>query len=560
MKIKKQLVFVLTMAVIALAASPAPLNGNTYYVSTSGSDSNDGSESLPWLTIQYAVNSVGPGDTIYVMGGVYNELVNFTNSGSAAGGYIRLQSYEGETAVIDGTGLGGSEPGLIKIDYKHHIIVSGFELRNLTTANKSTTPAGIWILGTSHHIELHNNLVHHIENTATGGNAHGIAAYGYSSTTSIHDLVIQGNEVRDCILGWSESMVLNGNVENFIVKDNIVHDNDNIGIDFIGHEGTCNDASLDQARDGLCTGNTVYNIDSLPNPAYGGERCADGIYVDGGKRIIIEKNIVHHCNIGIEIASEHKNKGTSDIILRNNIIYNSHSGGIFIGGYASNKGWARDCNIVNNTLYYNDTDDCGWGGEIVMQYHCSDNIFKNNIISAGPNRLYICNENTTCENNAFDYNIYYGSGGQWRWNDVIYSGFSAYKSASGQDGNSLMVDPNFVDTANQDFHLRHDSPCINAGDPSGDYSGQTDIDEEPRLMAGRVDIGADEVSEKQADFTRDGAVNLRDFAIFSHSWRTGTGDEQWYVLCDLFEDGQIDLDDLAEFVNDWLWQGFWYRN
>jgi hypothetical protein len=430
-------------------------------------------------------------------------------------------------------------------------------LRNLTTANKSTTPAGIWILGTSHHIELHNNLVHHIENAATGGNAHGIAAYGYSSTTSIHDLVIQGNEVRDCILGWSESMVLNGNVENFIVKDNIVHDNDNIGIDFIGHEGTCNDASLDQARDGLCTGNIVYNIDSLPNPAYGGERCAGGIYVDGGKRIIIEKNIVHHCNIGIEIASEHKNKGTSDIILRNNIIYNSHSGGIFIGGYASNKGWARNCSIVNNTLYNNDTDNCGWGGEIVMQYYCSDNIFKNNLISSGPNRLYICNENTTCENNTFDYNIYYGSGGQWRWNDVTYSGFSAYKSASGQDGNSLMVDPNFVDTASQNFHLRYDSPCINAGDPSGDYSGQTDIDEEPRLMAGRVDIGADEVSEKQADFTRDGLINLGDFVIFSHSWRTGTGDERWYVLCDLFEDGQIDLDDLAEFVNNWLWQGFW---
>jgi len=559
MKIKKQLVFVLTMAVIALAASPAPLNGNTYYVSTSGSDSNDGSESSPWLTIQYAVNSVGPGDTIYVMGGVYNELVNFTNSGSAAGGYITLQNYEGETAVIDGTGLGGSEPGLIKIDYKHHIIVSGFELRNLTTANKSTTPAGIWILGASHHIELHNNLVHHIENTATGGNAHGIAAYGWDSTTSIHDLVIQGNEVRNCILGWSESMVLNGNVENFIVKDNIVHDNDNIGIDFIGHEGTCNDASLDQARDGLCIGNLVYNIDSLPNPAYAGERCAGGIYVDGGKRIIIEKNIVHHCNIGVEIASEHKNKGTSDIILRSNIIYNSHSGGIFIGGYDSHRGWAGDCNIVNNTLYYNDTDNCGWGGEIVMQYHCSDNIFKNNIISAGPDRLYICNENTTCENNVFDYNIYYGPGGQWRWNDVTYSSFSAYKSASGQDSNSLMANPEFVDMAGHDFHLQYDSPCINAGDPSGDYSGQTDIDDEPRLMRDRVDIGTDEVNEKQADFTRDGVVNVVDFAIFSHSWRTGTGDEQWYVLCDLFEDGQIDLDDLAEFVNDWLWQATWYE-
>ena len=553
---KKHIFFVLAAALFVMPTTP--LLAGTYYVSTTGSDANDGSGSAPWLTIQHAVDSVGPGDTVYVMGGVYNELVNFNNSGSAAGGYITLQNYDGETPVIDGNGLSGSDPGLIKIDYQHHIKLSGFELRNLTTTNKSTTPAGIWVLGTSHHIELHNNLVHHIENNATGGNAHGIAAYGYSSVSSINNLVIKGNEVRNCILGWSESMVLNGNVENFIVENNIVHDNDNIGIDFIGHEGTCNDAALDQARDGICIGNTVYNIDSLPNPAYGGERCADGIYVDGGKRITIEKNIVHHCNIGVEIASEHKDKGTSYIIVRNNIIRDSHSGGIFIGGYASNKGWARDCNIVNNTLYNNDTDDCGWGGEIVMQYYCSDNLFENNIFSAGPNRFFIRNENTSCSNNTFNYNLYYGSGGQWNWNNTTYSTFSAYKTASGQDANSITADPKFVDAPNQDFHIRFDSPCINAADPSLDYTSQTDIDAEPREMSGRADIGADELSQKQADFTRNGLINMDDYAIFSDSWLTETGQANWYVLCDLFEDGRIDAEDLREFVADWLWKAAWY--
>ncbi len=553
---KKHILPVLVAAVFVMPATP--LLAGTYYVSTTGSDANDGSLLSPWLTIQHAVDSVGPGDTIYVRTGVYNELVEFNNSGSAAEGYITLQNYDGENPVIDGTGLSGSDPGLIKIDYKHHIKVSGFELRNLTTSNKSTTPAGIWVLGTSHYIELHNNLVHHIENNATGGNAHGIAAYGYSAVSSINNLVIRGNEIRNCILGWSESMVLNGNVENFIVENNIVHDNDNIGIDFIGHEGTCNDAALDQARDGVCVGNTVYNIDSLPNPAYGGERCADGIYVDGGKRITIEKNVVHHCNIGVEIASEHKDKGTSNVIVRNNIIRDSHSGGIFIGGYASNKGWARDCNIVNNTLYNNDTDDCGWGGEIVMQYYCSDNLFENNIFSAGPSRFFIRNENTSCSNNTFNYNLYYGSGGQWNWNNTTYSTFSAYKTASSQDANSITSDPKFVDAPNLDFHIRFDSPCINAADPSLDYSSQTDIDAEPREMSGRADIGADEVSLKQADFTRNGLINMDDYAVFSNSWRSETGQPDWYVLCDLFEDGQIDSEDLREFVADWLWMAAWY--
>jgi len=39
-------------------------------------------------------------------------------------------------------------------------------------------------------------------------------------------------------------MVLNGNVEKFVVSNNVVHDNDNIGIDFIGYEGENPDPAL----------------------------------------------------------------------------------------------------------------------------------------------------------------------------------------------------------------------------------------------------------------------------------------------------------------------------
>ena len=45
------------------------------------------------------------GDTVYVMGGVYNEVVTFANSGSATAGYITFESYPGQTAIVDGTGL-----------------------------------------------------------------------------------------------------------------------------------------------------------------------------------------------------------------------------------------------------------------------------------------------------------------------------------------------------------------------------------------------------------------------------------------------------------------------
>ena len=51
--------------------------------------------------------------------------------------------------------------------------------------------------------------------------------------------------------------------------------------------------------------------------------------------------------------------------------------------------------------------------------------------------------------------------------------------------------------------------------------GEVDIDGEPRVMGGRADMGADEVGEKQADFTRDGRIDLVDFSYFCSHWLKG---------------------------------------
>ena len=44
-----------------------------YYVSPSGNDSNPGTFSLPWKTINKAARSVIPGDIVYIRGGTYYE-------------------------------------------------------------------------------------------------------------------------------------------------------------------------------------------------------------------------------------------------------------------------------------------------------------------------------------------------------------------------------------------------------------------------------------------------------------------------------------------------------
>src|SRR6202007_121781 len=73
--------------------------GIAFYVSTTGSDSNPGTLLAPWRTIQHASNSVLAGDTVFVGGGVYNESVNISVSGSALAGSITFQTFPGEQAI-----------------------------------------------------------------------------------------------------------------------------------------------------------------------------------------------------------------------------------------------------------------------------------------------------------------------------------------------------------------------------------------------------------------------------------------------------------------------------
>ncbi len=477
---------------------PVPtLPPGTYFVSASGNDANPGTLAAPWRHIQYAMDLVGPGSTVNVLTGVYNEFVTFRNSGSS-GNYIVLQNYSGNTPVIDGTGLPISgEVGLVTIANKQYVKLIGFEIRNLKAGGVSSAfPQGISVRGNGAFIEIRNNKVHDVENSCRRCGAHGIAVYGRDPNASIHDIIIDGNEVYNGKFGWSESMVLNGNVEFFTVSNNIVHDNDNIGIDFIGFEGENPDPALDRARDGIVAGNLVYNIDSYGNPAYGNERSAGGIYVDGGTRIVIERNIVHHSNLGVELASEHAGKNTSYITLRNNFFYNNTQTGIAMGGYDTKRGSTENCVIVNNTLYNNFTQG-DWGAELYIQYDTRNNLIKNNIIFANTSRRFVESWSAVMTANVVDRNLYFavggGSNGTWIWKNVTYADFAAYQAGSGNDANGWVgTDPLLIDPAIGDLHLQSSSPAIDRGENLSE-SGTLDLDGQPRIQGAAIDLGADEV-------------------------------------------------------------------
>jgi hypothetical protein len=539
-----------------LAPSLAGQTGATRYVSTKGSDSNPGTIGAPWLTIQHAANSVSAGATVYVFGGVYNESVNFPASGTTSAP-ITFESYPGQTAVIDGTGVscctsnppssGNDTQGLINIVNQSYLVLAGFEIRDFTTSNPAYTPAGVWITGSGTGIQLLNNLLHNITTSSEeNGNAFGIAVYGTSQTPISH-LVISGNEVYSLKTGNSESVNVDGNVTNFAITNNLVHDNDNIGIDAIGYEGV-GPVGHDEAMYGEIRGNTIYNISGIHNAGEGNSYDADGVYCDGCAYVTVEDNLIHNVDYGIEVASEHKicqstgteysssgtiGEGSSPcngryVTVRNNVVYDSNACGISIGGYANNVGGSAHVVIVNNTLYNNNTQN--QAGEFQIQYHSGKaqaNIFENNLVYAGAQNVWI---NSFVEPSTsypappatLNRNLYYSAAGYAEGTSIFWAGassyksYSAYQSAAGEDANSLNADPLIVNLGSTppDFDITAKSPAVNAGSTSlscgvgwcnstspHSIYGSTDFIGNPRLNGSNIDIGAYESAGKTNSLT-----------------------------------------------------------
>ena len=76
-----------------------------WYVDPTGSDSNEGSQASPFLTIQHAIDSATTSDTIYVASGTYNESLTVNKSLTLSGANVGLDpntEARGTEAVIQG--------------------------------------------------------------------------------------------------------------------------------------------------------------------------------------------------------------------------------------------------------------------------------------------------------------------------------------------------------------------------------------------------------------------------------------------------------------------------
>ena len=463
------------LALVLILGLPPASHATVYVVAESGGD---------FTVIQDALDVAVAGDTVQVREKAtpYFEKLTFPTSGSLGGGPITLEAFPGEDPIVDGTGVSGDN--MILIDTKSYIIVRGLVLRNNLGVDDGS---GIRILGSGSHIELRDNEIHDMR----GSHAMGITVYG-TDATAISDLIIDGNEIHDCEPAQSEALTLNGNVTDFQVTNNTVRDVNSIGIDFIGGETDIQPNPTLVARNGLVRGNTVIRANANYGGGFGG-----GIYVDGGKDIIIENNVSTESDLGLEIGAENSGTVTSGIIVRNNLIYANEKVGIVFGGFQASVGRVRDCQFLNNSLFGNDTLGEGLG-ELWIQY-AEDNIIRNNIFYSTDQNLLIYSESGNV-NNTLDYNLFFTADGagqaEFTWQNTFYQGFAAYQAGSGEDANSLFGDPLFVDAGNGDLHVTGPgSPAINAGDPAFvPDPNEVDLDGGARVNGPRVDIGADEVA------------------------------------------------------------------
>lgn len=357
------------------ADAPEPSDPMMIHVSVSGSDATgDGTENNPYETITCAAAKVQPGSRVIIHEGEYEPLELDDKVSGTSEKPVSFEAADGEKAVIvQETGNCQSGEDGMKDAYGIHIVnASNITIRGLEVKGGTH---GIYYESTRKQCEkpLENISIIDCRVHDVCG-AHGICVYARNDLTPVEKLTMKNCRIYDCKCGDSESAVFNGNIDGFEICGNVIHDNNNIGIDMIGFEGNAkhpknedfdNPYSVDFVRNGTCHDNIVYNISAEGNPAYeeDGEYdlCADGIYVDGAQDIEIYNNFVFNCNIGLEVATEHSPDDNelfrvSGIHVHDNVLAGCRDWcGLCFGGYDRDLGFTENCDFNNNTFVDNET-------------------------------------------------------------------------------------------------------------------------------------------------------------------------------------------------------------
>jgi hypothetical protein len=168
------------------------LNAATYYVATTGSDTNPGTLSQPFLSLQRGVNAAAAGDTIIVRDGTYGGGCSSTdsyavsiNKAGTSSAWITLKAENQWRATLDAQNachsfinLGGSAAYWVIQDFR---VINGYS-------------GGIWSNSGASNITLRGNEIAYIGRRVITSS---IGLPGTYANAASHDLIYDGNVFHD---------------------------------------------------------------------------------------------------------------------------------------------------------------------------------------------------------------------------------------------------------------------------------------------------------------------------------------------------------------------------
>ena len=302
----------------------------TYYVAPKGHDTNPGTSiSQAWATLQHAVDTVAPGDTILVETGTYTGCRISIPGGPSVP--KTLQADLGATVVVNRPGSRNQHLSNIEIG-NSGTTVTDWVISGLQVVNAPVY--GIDVRNTDR-ITVQNNHVHN----------------GFQSgifTESSNDVVIQGNETDH---NFANGIYDTGASSNALISGNTSHDNFQAGIQLDG--GTAGGGGFfffgpqaaGQVESATITANTIYN-----NGSFG----AAAIGLDGADGSLISNNLIYN-NHGTGVALyaiDGAHGSSNNQVLNNTIVMAAHAGYVIDIPQASPRKTAPEGNVIENNILY----------------------------------------------------------------------------------------------------------------------------------------------------------------------------------------------------------------
>jgi len=420
-----------TTATKALSIIVSATGGTTYYVATTGLDTNPGSSSQPWLTLQHAVDSIAAGDTVIVRDGTYYGCRIDTNSGtSGSPKTIKAEHHAG--AILNHPGASNDHNSVFEIEDSNYWVVEDFRVNAMTSYDHAIDARN------AGHITVRNCEGH--SSTLTGI---------FSGFTDY--LLVEGCEAHET----TEHGIYPGNSADYgTVRGNISWGNTECGIQL--------NADLSMGGDGTMSYWTIEKNTLYGNGISGGA----GINFDGvADSKILNTLLYNNGRNGIALYAIDGANGSTRNILYNDTILNP-SGSLWCITIAqASQGAACADNKIKNCILMNDSAARG----SIIGYSSSMGSGFQSDYNAVIDRFSVDQDNETLLTLA-----------QWRGYGYDTHSFITTKTAL------------FVDPANNDYHLKVGSPAINAGTTVTEVTD--DIEGTSRPQGGAYDVGCYEAA------------------------------------------------------------------